>query len=278
MKSKFLFLLSFAGAGLAFTLGSLSVIAEETRSPESRPLKVLFLGHDSAHHHSGRYAPLLKEKLEKESISMDYATRPECLNTEQLAKYDAVLLYANHGKMLPEQYDALQQFVESGHGFLPIHCASACFGNEPRFIAMVGGRFKSHGAGVFQVKQLDPKHPVFAGVPEFESWDETYVHDRINEEGRTLLAERVEGAHREPWTWVRTQGKGRVFYTASGHDERTWQKPEFQQLLRNAIVWAVGDRSREMWEAFRAKGGLEGATPSVANPSAAKEASVPKAP
>ena len=37
--------------------------------------------------------------------------------------------------------------------------------------------------------------------------------------------ERVDAQGREPWTWVRTQGKGRVFYTAYGHDERTWGKP-----------------------------------------------------
>jgi len=48
----------------------------------------------------------------------------------------------------------------------------------------------------------------------------------------------------EPWTWVRTQGKGRVFYTASGHDQRTWGEPEFVQLLKSGILWSVGDAMR----------------------------------
>ena len=43
--------------------------------------------------------------------------------------------------------------------------------------------------------------------------------------------ERVDAEGREPYTWVRTQGKGRVFYTAFGHDERTWGNPGFQQLI-----------------------------------------------
>ncbi len=43
--------------------------------------------------------------------------------------------------------------------------------------------------------------------------------------------ERVDAAGREPYTWVRTQGKGRVFYTAYGHDERTWGNPGFLQLV-----------------------------------------------
>ena len=40
---------------------------------------------------------------------------------------------------------------------------------------------------------------------------------------------------------MRTQGKGRVFYTAFGHDERTWGNPGFQQLVEQGIVWAVDD-------------------------------------
>jgi putative membrane-bound dehydrogenase-like protein len=52
---------------------------------------------------------------------------------------------------------------------------------------------------------------------------------------------------------VREHGKGRVFYTASGHDERTWKNADFQQMLRNAIVWAVGDKARGEWEKFLAQ-------------------------
>ncbi len=52
---------------------------------------------------------------------------------------------------------------------------------------------------------------------------------------------RVDKKGKEPWTWVRTHGKGRVFYTAWGHDERTWGNPGFQTLLERGIRWAVGD-------------------------------------
>ena len=221
-----------------------------TGSAAPRPIRVLFLGHESAHHPSATYLPYLMEANGREAIYFDYFTKPECLTPETLANYDAVMLYANHGKMTPEQFDALSGFVESGHGFLPIHCASACFGNEQRFSALVGGRFASHKTGTFKTTFLDKSHPILAGVNEYETWDETYVHDQINTQGRKLLAERVEGEHREPWTWVREQGKGRVFYTASGHDERTWKNPDFQRLLRNAIVWSVGDTVRGEWEKF----------------------------
>jgi putative membrane-bound dehydrogenase-like protein len=59
--------------------------------------------------------------------------------------------------------------------------------------------------------------------------------------------ERVEGDRREAWTWVRNQGKGRVFYTAYGQDQRTWSQPAFHALIRNAILWSVGDQVRAQW-------------------------------
>ncbi|MEP6669259.1 MAG: PVC-type heme-binding CxxCH protein [Chthoniobacter sp.] len=226
-------------------------LAASTLCPAAEgPIRVLFLGHESEHHNSAAYLPILMREFGRDAIYFDYFTKPDCLNKETLGHYDAVMLYANHGKITPAEFEALHDFVQSGHGFLPIHCASACFGNEPRFIALVGGRFKSHQTAVFKPHFLHPEHPVLAGVNEYETWDETYVHDQLNENGRTLLAERVEGEHHEPWTWVREEGKGRVFYTASGHDQRTWENADFQKMMRNAIIWTVGDSRRAQWETF----------------------------
>jgi type 1 glutamine amidotransferase len=53
---------------------------------------------------------------------------------------------------------------------------------------------------------------VLDGIQPFQVWDETHVHTKINPD-KTVLMERVDDSGREPWTWVREQGKGRVFYT-----------------------------------------------------------------
>ena len=78
------------------------------------------------------------------------------------------------------------------------------------------------------------------GCDSFSSWDETYVHFKHNTKDRTVLEVRTDGDLKEPWTWVRTQGKGRVFYTAWGHDQRTWSHPGFQTLLERGTRWACG--------------------------------------
>ena len=149
------------------------------------------------------------------------------------------MIYANHTTITPDQEKALLDFVNSGKGFLPIHCASFCFQNSPAYIALVGAQFLKHGTGEFTATIVQPNHPVLDGVQPFQVWDETYVHTKINPD-KTVLMERVDDSGREPWTWVREQGKGRVFYTAYGHDERVWGHPMFQRLVRNGILWAVG--------------------------------------
>ena len=235
---------------LFFTAMGLLALSQFAPAASADPgtLRVLFLGHNSPHHNSNLYSPILKEALAPQQVQLDYATTVDALNAENLRQYDAVLLYANHPRITPEQFAALSDFVESGHGFVPVHCASACFGHSLDFVKLVGGRFKSHRSGVFKASVINPSHPAMKGFAEFEAWDETYVHADHNPEARTVLMERVEGEVREPWTWVREQGKGRVFYTASGHDERTWKDASFQKLLFNGIVWAVGDNRRLEWE------------------------------
>ena len=77
------------------------------------------------------------------------------------------------------------------------------------------------------------------GVKSFETWDETYVNNQLAEDIRVLMAREERGGY-EPYTWVRRQGKGRVFYTAFGHDERAWKNKGFQRLLEQGIRWAAG--------------------------------------
>ncbi len=213
----------------------------QPQSGKPRPVSVLFLGHNSTHHDSARFAPMLKTALAADGIDIAYTADPNDLNPATLSKYDALLIYANHDKITPEQEQALLDFVAGGKAFLPIHCASYCFRNSPLYVALVGAQFQKHGTGEFTATIVKPDHPVLEGIQPFQVWDETYVHTMHNAD-RLVLMERVDDAGREPWTWVRTHGKGRVFYTAYGHDERVWGHPMFHRLIRNAIRWSTDVR------------------------------------
>ena len=213
---------------------------------DARRLEVLFFGAPTKNHPGHdpitRYR-VLKKHLGDDGINLTYLEEPsEALHPHTLAQFDAVLMYGNwaqRGAMPPEQEKALVDFVENGGGFLPIHSASACYGKSEAFVKLVGGVFKSHGGAEFSPRTTNTTHEVTKGYEGFTAWDETYVHERHGSD-RTILQER-DG---EPWTWIRTQGRGRVFYTASGHDHRVWDQPNFHDLLKRAVYWAVGDETR----------------------------------
>src|SRR5690606_18887959 len=114
-----------------------------------RRAEVLFLGHASKHHDSGKYAPWLAIAMFKQGINLTYTTTPDDLNEENLAKYDGLIIYANHEVITPSQEGALRDFVRSGKGLIPIHSASGCFRNSDWYINAIGGAFESHGGGTF---------------------------------------------------------------------------------------------------------------------------------
>ena len=225
---------------LALAIG-LSQTSKQS-STEPKHVEILFLGaptaNGPAHDPIERYR-VLKKALGVDGIRLTYTEDLADLRRDVLDRYDGLMLYGNWKQdepMDPAQEKALLGFVADGGAFLPIHCASACFGGSPEFIKLVGGRFKSHESGVFTTTIVAPDHPVMLGFTGFETWDETYVHDRQTDD-RTILQLR----DKEPWTWVRNHGQGRVFYTAYGHDMRCWDQPAFHELLRRGILWSVGE-------------------------------------
>src|SRR5689334_336931 len=112
-------------------------------------LKILFLGDKGGHKPAERFRQI-QPVLEKRGIDVQYTDAVTALNAETLKKYDGLVIYANTVKITPEQEKALLDYVASGKGFIPLHCASYCFLNSPKYIELVGAQFKSHGTGVFK--------------------------------------------------------------------------------------------------------------------------------
>jgi putative membrane-bound dehydrogenase-like protein len=219
------------------TILALLVSAVSAFSASAAPLKVLFLGDAGAHLPRQRFDQL-QPVFAKKQIELVYTNKAEDLL--KLDGYDGLIVFANIDTITPAQEKALLAYVESGKGFIPVHCASFCFRNSDAVVKMIGAQFRSHTTGVFRTKSTGVEHPILKDFEPFQSWDETYVHTKHNNEGRTVLEIREDRDLKEPWTWVRTQGKGRVFYTAWGHDHRTWSHPGFHNLLERGTRWACG--------------------------------------
>jgi putative membrane-bound dehydrogenase-like protein len=238
---------------LFFCLITVSQVFSQT----GRRLEVLFLG-DNGHHRPIERVPSLMAALGPKGINITYTDELADLNPTTLNKYDALLLYANWDVISPEQEKALLDYVASGNGFLPIHSASYCFRNSPEFIKLVGGQFWRHTMDSISAQNVKPMHPIIKGLMQFKVYDETYLHTKLEADNFVLQEREIKAdqfkdkpdTKTEPYTWTRTHGKGKVFYTAFGHDERTWLNEGFQDLMYRAIVWAVND---EALAAFNAR-------------------------
>jgi len=234
-NSKFLILLLLVAWTLCFS--SKTVAAER--------IKVILLG-DNGHHQPSSFYRAIQKPLFDVGIDLEYSDDVAAtLIKSRLDEFDALAIYANIDTISPAQEKAMLDYVASGRGLVPIHCATYCFRNSEAYISLVGAQFKEHGGERFATRIVAPENEIMKGFGGFESWDETYVHHKHNTLDRVVLEERAEGrlaegTKSEPWTWVRTHQKGRVFYTAWGHNLDTWKQPGFHNLLERGIKWSTG--------------------------------------
>lgn len=243
MNLSFTSRLFWALLGLAVaSFATLEVGTSTANAAEGKELKVLFLG-DQGHHQPSARAIQLVPVMERAGIQVEYTEDLQKLTVENLKRYDALLVYANIDNLDDAPANAILTYVAEGGGYVPVHCASFCFRNQPKLVALCGAQFSRHGTGDFPTRVSLDNHPITRGLMPFVTWDETYEHVQHNEENRTVLQTRDEAGNSEPWTWIRTHEKGRIFYTAYGHDNRTWENPGFHALVERGIRWAAGEES-----------------------------------
>ena len=212
----------------------------------ARPIRVLFIGADQeTPHNPTKMFPLLAAPLARRGIQMTYArTALEPLDPAKLEYYDAVMIYGDQLSLTPAQQKALTAFVDSGHGLVALHAVGD--------LSLVGARLLPEGGAEFTAEIVQPANPVVQGLQPFATWEEPMAPMTAGQ--RTVVMERINGQTRQPWTWLQNQGKGRVFYTGYGHDERTWSQPGFQSLIERGVVWSLDEARRRNWQQLEMPG------------------------
>ena len=174
---------------------------------------------------------------------------------ENLKKYDVVMFYTTGElPMTQAEKDAFVHFVKSGHGFVGVHSATDTFYEWQPYLEMIGGYFNDHPwHQLVTVNVVDPTNPIVSFLGKsFQVNDEIYqIADFQYATSHVLLRLDPESVsmHRPnvhyrfygwPLAWTRRDGKGRVFYTALGHEDAVWNSKWYQQLLLNGIKYAMG--------------------------------------
>jgi quinoprotein glucose dehydrogenase len=173
---------------------------------------------------------------------------PETMATENLAKYDLLLLnYCNwESSTLSEPARAkLLAYVRSGGGLLPLHFANGAWGDWEEYRKLSRRVWKEPTSthdpyGPFRVKVVRKDHPVTRVLSDFDTVDELYARQSGDLPVEPLLTakSRVTGME-EPLAYAYTEGKGRIFQCLLGHDAGAIRNPSVSTLLRRAAAWTA---------------------------------------
>lgn len=173
------------------------------------------------------------------------------LAAERLANYDGAFFANTTGDLGIPDLPAFLGWIEAGGAFIGAHAAADTYHNEPSYLAMIGGEFKTHGDQCeVEVNVDDAAHPAVAHLaPRFTIYEEIYeftANERADKNVLLSLDRHPPDGHGEAGqpgdyllAWTKTHGQGRVFYTALGHRDDVWQSDRFQTHLLEGIRWAL---------------------------------------
>jgi type 1 glutamine amidotransferase len=178
------------------------------------------------------------------------------LYAKNLNDFDAIFFFGvREIQLTPAQRADLISFVrDDGKAIIVAHAGITAFFSWPEFGDMVGGRFDEHPWGIIDAPVIveDRAFPGMAHLPTtFEHIDEYYqIKDFSRAKAHVIL--RLDVSHLDmtvplvhhqdadfPLIWTKTYGKGRVYYSALGHDPSTWDDRSVQEMYFEGIKWGL---------------------------------------
>jgi type 1 glutamine amidotransferase len=234
---------------------------------------LLFVAQSKGYQHDSVSAALTTlHRLGQESGWWDVTFRTDCTpitkkplkwGAKNLDGFDAIIFFTDGDLDMDDSQKAdLLSFVrDDGKGFLGIHSATITFTSWPEFGRMLGGYFDEHPWGEFQAP-LVVESPEFPGLGQFpirfSARDEIYQIKNFSRDNLRVLLRLDEtkvdltrkSVHRTDGdfavAWAKTYGKGRVLYNGLGHSAEVWERPDFQKMWKEMVLWTLGVRIAEI--------------------------------
>lgn len=207
------------------------------------------------------------------TVSHDYA------DTGRLSACRFLVTYTCD--LIPTETEAraIRAWLEGGGKWLALHGTNSILRftdqgvatpeERPDVMEMLGTQFKAHPPiGPLRVEIVDHEDPLTRGIADFDVVDELYL-SKTTAPIRTLAETRFAGeatgfvdadwpATVVPVIYRRAIGRGEIVYNTLGHCRGHWDLPEmmpfwehpercawnypvYYELLRRALLWAIGD-------------------------------------
>ena len=247
-----------ACAMLALTIAITAAAAQAQQSPD----RVLYVTASYGYRHD--VLDLSKDVLsEIGSRSGAFTVTPSedlSIFTPEKLRVFAALIFFTTGElpMTDRQKLAFLDFVRGGKGFVGIHSAADSFYHWAEYLTLIGGYFNDHPwHQTVTIEIADHSNPIVAflgsslsiadEIYQISDFDYSHAHVLLRLDPRSVdltLGTVRPRFYGWPLAWTRSYGKGRVFYTALGHEPAVWRDPRYQQLLSNAILWVTRQDSR----------------------------------
>lgn len=196
-------------------------------------------------HQPEKIAQLLASELSRHGLKPRVEPSLDCLDdAEALRQYALVCPCVTMGQLSETRGRNLQEAVRSGTGLGGVHGMADAFRGNLDYEWMCGGHFVGHPhVGDFTVRIKDYASPITQGLPGTFTYrsEQYYV---LTDPAIQVLAD-TEYLHEGcstamPVAWVRTWGRGRVFYSSLGHaPEEFAQFPDALALTVRGLLWAA---------------------------------------
>jgi len=212
------------------------------------------------HHQSIPAGIKALEKLSaKHHFDLEWQELSHYIFKEEILKDVDLLIFLNtSGDVLDEnEQQVFKKFIQSGKGFIGIHCASSTEDDWDWYTQLVGRMFHVHPqiqTGLLKVE--DRNFPGMERLPDSWYWTEEWYEfgeekaDDLNYlltlDESTIETEVDWGTKKgdgmgefHPIAWYHEYDGGRSFYTSLGHLSSSYEDPLFMAHIYGGIFWAA---------------------------------------
>jgi type 1 glutamine amidotransferase len=133
--------------------------------------------------------------------------------------------------------------LAAGRSLLAMHVSSTSLRGVPEWEDILGGVWV-RGTTMHpdysraRIHVYPERHPIVAGLTDFEVEDERYTYLRTAPDLVPLATHEHDGAE-FPLLWARSYGDARVVYDALGHDEASYESDAHRAIVAAAARWLL---------------------------------------
>ncbi|MDR3373475.1 MAG: ThuA domain-containing protein [Ancalomicrobiaceae bacterium] len=199
-------------------------------------------------HEPEQCAGIVGEVLEAEGFKVYIEGTTEAFADPAIREMSLIVPICTMWRIEKEELDNLIAAVVGGVGLGGFHGGMGdSFRESIEYQFMCGGQLVSHPGDFidYRVNILKPDDPIVAGIADFDYHSEQY-YMHVDPAIDVLATTTFSGDH-VPWidgvtmpvVWKKTHGKGRVFYSALGHDAAELVSRPALTILTRGLLWAA---------------------------------------